>query len=45
MLLKGDVIRTEKCDAMYQRLVNVISANHLDKKMEVYIDNMMIKSL
>lgn len=31
--------------ATYQRLVNKMFANHITKTMEVYIDDMLVKSL
>lgn len=44
-MLQNDVLQFEKCRGTYQRLVNKICADLISKMMEVYVNDMLIKSL
>ncbi|KAL0444352.1 UNVERIFIED_CONTAM: hypothetical protein Slati_2157900 [Sesamum latifolium] len=41
---QGNAIRTKECGATYQRLVNSIFQKQIGRNMEVYIDDMLVKS-
>lgn len=44
-MLQGDALWVEKCETTYQRLVNKMFADLIGKTMEVFVDDMPIKSL
>lgn len=43
-LLQGDALRLKNTWATYQRLMNTISKDIMGKIVEVYIDNVVVKS-
>ncbi|GAA0159937.1 hypothetical protein LIER_16606 [Lithospermum erythrorhizon] len=44
ILFESHVVRLEECGATYQRMVNAIFKSQIGKNMEIYMDDMLIKS-
>ena len=44
LLLQGNALWTENAGATYQRLVNKMLSEQISRNMEVYVDDMLVKS-
>ena len=44
-MLQGNAFRTKECGAVYQRLVNKMFNKQIGRNMEVYVDDMLVKSI
>ena len=44
LLLQSDVIRSQECERKYQRLMNKMFAHQIGRNVQVYVDNMLVKS-
>lgn len=44
LLLQNDAFQTQECRSYVKRIVNSMFAHQIGRTMEVYVDNMLVKS-